>query len=85
MGGLTATAPIGIENAECPSNAVSALQCSGDIPPHSPRCFSNFSAAGVHCTQGYYSTNYNDNNIIETPCNCLQNAHSVMMKEIFLL
>ena len=54
VSGLTATAPIGVENAECPSNAVNASQCSGDIPPRSPQCFSNFSAAGVHCIQGYY-------------------------------
>ena len=50
--GLTATAPIGIGNVDCPSNATSVLQCSGVTPPQSPQCLSNFSAAGVRCIQG---------------------------------
>ena len=54
--GLTATAPIGIGNVECPSDATSPLQCRYIVysSPQltSPRCLSNFSAAGVRCIQG---------------------------------
>ena len=47
-----ATAPPGLDNVMCPSNATSALNCSFNIPPVSPQCYSNFSAAGVRCVQG---------------------------------
>ena len=52
LSGLTATTSIGIENVECPSNPISVSECSGTIPPQSPRCLSNFSAAGIRCIQG---------------------------------
>ena len=54
--GLTTTAPPGLDNVMCPSNASSALDCSFNSPPVSPQCYGNFSAAGVRCIQGilYY-------------------------------
>ena len=53
--GLTATVPAGLDNVMCPSNATSALNCSFNIPPVSPQCYGNFSAAGVRCIQGIYA------------------------------
>ena len=55
--GLVATTSIGIENVMCPSNSTSTSDCSGEIPPESPRCLNNFSAAGVRCVQGVYVDN----------------------------
>ena len=54
VGGLAATAPIGIENVVCPTNVTSASQCSSNSPVTS-RCFNDFSAAGVRCVQGVCS------------------------------
>ena len=52
LGGLTATAPIRVENVTCSSNATLASDCTAIEPPISPNCFNNFSAAGVQCVQG---------------------------------
>ena len=49
-----ATAPPGLDDVMCPSNATSALNCSFNIPPMSPQCYGNFSAAGVRCIQGMH-------------------------------
>ena len=61
--GLTATAPPGLDNVMCPSNATSALNCSFNIPPISPQCYSNFSAAGVRCIEGVCC-------LFHAPCSC---------------
>ena len=52
MGGLIATAPTGLENLMCPSDATSALNCTFVSPLVSSRCYNNLSAAGVRCIQG---------------------------------
>ena len=46
------TSPALFENVMCPRNVTSALNCSFIAPPVSSRCYSSFSAAGVHCIQG---------------------------------
>lgn len=52
VGGLTPTTPVGVENVTCPSNATSISDCPAVSPPMNPRCYGNFSAAGVRCIQG---------------------------------
>ena len=52
LSGFTATAPIGVENVMCPSNATSPAECEAVAPPETPSCYSDFRAAGVRCIQG---------------------------------
>ena len=52
VSGLIPTAPIGVENVMCSSNATSAAECLAVAPPESSRCYGSFSAAGVRCIQG---------------------------------
>ena len=52
LSGLQPTAPIGVENIMCPSNATGPEECPAVAPPENPRCFGGSNAAGARCTQG---------------------------------
>ena len=51
------TAPVGVEDVMCPSNAISASECNVISPPTTSRCLGTFNAAGVRCTQGMFNIN----------------------------
>ena len=50
--GLAQTTSIGVDNVICPENVTRPSDCSANIPPVSPRCSNNLSAAGIRCIQG---------------------------------
>ena len=54
ISGLGTTAPVGVEDVMCPSNAISAYECNATSPPMTSRCLGTFNAAGVRCTRGMY-------------------------------
>ena len=84
MSGLGTTAPVGVEDVMCPSNATSASECNATSPPMTPRCFGNFSAAGVRCIQGVYQSDVNFS--ISKHVNFYyQNAHNVSLMGSTLL
>ena len=58
LSGLRPTAPIGIENIMCPSNATGPEECPAVVPPENPRCFGGSNAAGARCTQGMHAWAY---------------------------